>query len=58
MHGGAAASQGDALTGWLVGGGALLLVVLAGWLLWRAHINRQRERAYAREARLASEVSA
>ena len=56
--GGAAASQGDALAGWLVGGGALLLVVLAGWLLWRAHINRQRERAYAREARLASEVSA
>lgn len=50
--------QGDALAGWLVAGGALALIAVAALLLWRAHLNRQRERAYAFEARRVAEGTA
>jgi lysozyme family protein len=51
--GGAGVAPGheDVIAGWFVAGGALVLISVAAWLLWRAHVNRQRARAYANEAR-------
>ncbi len=55
--GAAIIDNGDVIAGWLVGGGAAVLAIIGVWLLWRAHINRQRERAFAFEARMVGEAS-
>lgn len=42
--------QLDQVAGWLLGGLVLAALGLAAFLFWRAHINRQRAKAYAAEA--------
>lgn len=40
----------DQVAGWLLGGLVVAALALAAFLLWRAHINRQRAEAYRAEA--------
>ncbi|EKF43336.1 hypothetical protein NA8A_04873 [Nitratireductor indicus C115] len=40
----------DQVAGWILGGIILAGVMIGGWLLWRAHVNRQRRKAYEAEA--------
>lgn len=44
------ADQGD-ISWWLIGGGIAVAVLVVAFLLWRAHINRQRALAYAEVAK-------
>lgn len=43
-------AQVDQLAGWLLAGGAVAVIGLVAFLLWRAHLNRQRAKAYKDEA--------
>lgn len=43
-------AQVDALAGWIIAGAAVAAIALVAFLLWRAHLNRQRAKAYAAEA--------
>jgi lysozyme family protein len=43
-------AQADQLAGWILAGAATAVIALVVWLLWRAHLNRQRAKAYAAEA--------
>lgn len=43
-------AQADQLAGWILAGAAIAVIALVVWLLWRAHLNRQRAKAYAAEA--------
>lgn len=53
------ATQADQIAGWLLAGGVVLVVLVVGWLAWRAYVNGQRARAYRAEAEAAlSEATA
>lgn len=43
-------AQVDQLAGFILAGAAVAVVALVAFLLWRAHLNRQRATAYAAEA--------
>jgi lysozyme family protein len=40
----------DQLAGWILGGVMAAGILIVAFLVWRAHVNRQREKAYAAEA--------
>ncbi len=44
------AGQADQLAGWVLAGGLGLLVLVAGYLVWRAYINRKRAAAFEAQA--------
>lgn len=49
--GAAGLDQADAMAAWLAGGFFIGVVILVGFLVWRARINGKRSKAYRNEAR-------
>jgi hypothetical protein len=43
-------AQVDQLAGFILAGAAVAVIALVAFLLWRAHLNRQRAKAYAAQA--------